>query len=111
MDSGTSLLAGPTVRSFHLPDMIGFFPKQTSLHGSSNFLSYLWFTCFKRILTSHHFQPIITEINHAIGAEGVVSAECKEVVSQYGDLIWELLISGVRLSLISLVFQLHFHLC
>lgn len=52
VDSGTSLLAGPT--------------------------------------------PIITEINHAIGAEGVVSAECKEVVSQYGDLIWELLISGVK---------------
>ncbi|GAV91757.1 Asp domain-containing protein/SapB_2 domain-containing protein/SapB_1 domain-containing protein [Cephalotus follicularis] len=52
VDSGTSLLAGPT--------------------------------------------PIVTEINHAIGAEGVVSVECKEVVSQYGDLIWELLISGLQ---------------
>ncbi|KAL9341364.1 hypothetical protein Peur_064689 [Populus x canadensis] len=52
VDSGTSLLAGPT--------------------------------------------PIITEINHAIGAEGLVSAECKEVVSHYGDLIWELIISGVQ---------------
>ncbi|KAG6646847.1 aspartic proteinase-like isoform X1 [Carya illinoinensis] len=52
VDSGTSLLAGPT--------------------------------------------PIVTEINHAIGAEGIVSAECKEVVAQYGDLIWDLLISGVR---------------
>ncbi|KAF9669800.1 hypothetical protein SADUNF_Sadunf13G0002100 [Salix dunnii] len=52
VDSGTSLLAGPT--------------------------------------------PIITEINHAIGAEGRVSAECKEVVSRYGDLIWELIISGVK---------------
>ncbi|KAB5529096.1 hypothetical protein DKX38_019177 [Salix brachista] len=52
VDSGTSLLAGPT--------------------------------------------PIITEINHAIGAEGRVSAECKEVVSHYGDLIWELIISGVK---------------
>lgn len=40
--------------------------------------------------------PIVTEINQAIGAEGIVSAECKEVVSQYGDLIWELLISGVQ---------------
>ncbi|KAM7273408.1 hypothetical protein ACFE04_028072 [Oxalis oulophora] len=38
----------------------------------------------------------ITEINHAIGAEGVVSTECKQVISQYGDLIWELLISGVK---------------
>ncbi|KAB1216273.1 Aspartic proteinase [Morella rubra] len=52
VDSGTSLLAGPT--------------------------------------------PIVTEINHAIGAEGIVSAECKEVVTQYGDLIWELLVSGVH---------------
>ncbi|KAI4332064.1 hypothetical protein L6164_017003 [Bauhinia variegata] len=52
VDSGTSLLAGPT--------------------------------------------PVVTEINHAIGAEGLVSAECKEVVSQYGELIWDLLISGVR---------------
>ncbi|KAK4282683.1 hypothetical protein QN277_014030 [Acacia crassicarpa] len=52
VDSGTSLLAGPT--------------------------------------------SVVTEINHAIGAEGIVSSECKEVVSQYGDLIWELLVSGVQ---------------
>ncbi|XP_074311743.1 phytepsin-like isoform X2 [Silene latifolia] len=39
---------------------------------------------------------VITEINHAIGAEGVFSYECKDVVSQYGDLIWDLLISGVQ---------------
>ncbi|KAJ7973203.1 aspartic proteinase [Quillaja saponaria] len=52
VDSGTSLLAGPT--------------------------------------------PVITEINHAIGAEGVVSAECKEVVTGYGDLIWDLLVSGLQ---------------
>ncbi|CAL1393158.1 unnamed protein product [Linum trigynum] len=52
VDSGTSLLAGPT--------------------------------------------SIVTEINHAIGAEGVVSAECKEVVNQYGDMIWDLLIAGVK---------------
>ncbi|KAL7205532.1 hypothetical protein ACSBR2_018465 [Camellia fascicularis] len=52
VDSGTSLLAGPTT--------------------------------------------IITEINHAIGAEGIVSAECKEIVSEYGELIWDLLIAGVR---------------
>ncbi|MCI21353.1 aspartic proteinase, partial [Trifolium medium] len=36
------------------------------------------------------------EINHAIGAEGVLSVECKEVVSQYGELIWDLLVSGVK---------------
>uniref|UniRef100_A0A7N0TEQ0 Aspartic proteinase n=1 Tax=Kalanchoe fedtschenkoi TaxID=63787 RepID=A0A7N0TEQ0_KALFE len=52
VDSGTSLLAGPTA--------------------------------------------VITEVNHAIGAKGVVSVECQEVVSQYGEMIWDLLISGVR---------------
>ncbi|KAJ1425560.1 Saposin-like type B, region 1 [Sesbania bispinosa] len=52
VDSGTSLLAGPTT--------------------------------------------VVTEINHAIGAEGVLSVECKEVVSEYGELIWDLLVSGVR---------------
>ncbi|CAH9075914.1 unnamed protein product [Cuscuta epithymum] len=52
VDSGTSLLAGPTT--------------------------------------------IVTEINHAIGAEGVVSTECKEIVSQYGEMIWDLLVSGVK---------------
>lgn len=39
---------------------------------------------------------IITQINHAIGAEGVVSAECKEIVAQYGEMIIELLISKTR---------------
>lgn len=38
---------------------------------------------------------IVTQINHAIGAEGVVSTECKTIVSQYGDMIWELLVQGV----------------
>ncbi|KAF8387600.1 hypothetical protein HHK36_026253 [Tetracentron sinense] len=52
VDSGTSLLAGPTT--------------------------------------------VVTEINHAIGAEGVVSMECKLVVSQYGEMIWDLLVSGVQ---------------
>ncbi|CAA3011737.1 cyprosin-like [Olea europaea subsp. europaea] len=52
IDSGTSLLAGPTT--------------------------------------------VITQINHAIGAEGVVSMECKEIASQYGDMIWDLLVSGLQ---------------
>lgn len=38
---------------------------------------------------------VITEINHAIGAEGVISNECKDIVTQYGDMIWELLVDGV----------------
>ncbi|CAA6653839.1 unnamed protein product [Spirodela intermedia] len=39
---------------------------------------------------------IITQINHAIGAEGIISTECKEIVSQYGELILELLIAQAR---------------
>ncbi|PSS00343.1 Aspartic proteinase [Actinidia chinensis var. chinensis] len=52
VDSGTSLLAGPTA--------------------------------------------VVTQVNHAIGAEGVVSMECKEIVSEYGEQIWDLLVSGVQ---------------
>ncbi|XP_062143936.1 aspartic proteinase-like isoform X2 [Alnus glutinosa] len=52
VDSGTSLLAGPTT--------------------------------------------IVTQINHAIGAAGVVSLECKAVVFNYGNMIWEYLIEGIR---------------
>ncbi|PIN14837.1 Phytepsin [Handroanthus impetiginosus] len=39
---------------------------------------------------------IVTQINHAIGAEGAVSAECKEIVSEYGEMLWDLLVSGVQ---------------
>lgn len=35
---------------------------------------------------------IITQINEAIGATGIISQECKTVVGQYGDLIIELLL-------------------
>lgn len=37
---------------------------------------------------------IVAEINHAIGATGIVSGECKLVVQQYADLIIRLLTSG-----------------
>lgn len=37
---------------------------------------------------------IVTQINHAIGAEGIGSLKCKNVVSKFGDLIWGYLISG-----------------
>ncbi|KAE8680230.1 Aspartic proteinase A1 [Hibiscus syriacus] len=36
---------------------------------------------------------IITQINHAIGASGVVSQECKAVVSEYGDKIIDMLLA------------------
>ena len=45
------------------------------------------------------FQAIITQVNHAIGAEGIISTECKEVVSQYGEMIIELLLAQVFLLL------------
>jgi len=34
-------------------------------------------------------------VNEAIGAAGIISQECKEVVSQYGEMILELLIAQV----------------
>ncbi|KAH9322338.1 hypothetical protein KI387_016977, partial [Taxus chinensis] len=39
---------------------------------------------------------IVAEINHAIGAEGIASKECKTIASQYGDIILELLIGQVH---------------
>ena len=39
---------------------------------------------------------IVTEINHATGVEGIVSQECKEVVFQYGKMIWDHLISRIQ---------------
>lgn len=43
-------------------------------------------------------QSIITEVNHAIGASGVVGQECKAVVAQYGDQIISMLLDKVSLS-------------
>ncbi|XP_074321065.1 cyprosin-like isoform X1 [Silene latifolia] len=39
---------------------------------------------------------VAVEINHAIGAKGFTSKECKEVVSQKGELIWDLLAKRVN---------------
>ncbi|XP_021903588.1 aspartic proteinase A1-like isoform X2 [Carica papaya] len=39
---------------------------------------------------------IVAQINQAIGAEGIANMECKKVVTEYGNLLWEYLISGVR---------------
>ncbi|XP_039023247.1 aspartic proteinase-like isoform X1 [Hibiscus syriacus] len=39
---------------------------------------------------------IVDKINRAIGAEGIVSLECKSVVSKYGYALWDNLISGIR---------------
>lgn len=39
---------------------------------------------------------VITQINHAIGASGVVSQECKTVVAQYGKTILEMLLAKAQ---------------
>ncbi|KAL0306881.1 UNVERIFIED_CONTAM: Aspartic proteinase A1 [Sesamum radiatum] len=44
-----------------------------------------------------YWQTVVTLINHAIGATGVVSQECKSVVSVYGKTILELLLSKAAL--------------
>lgn len=36
-------------------------------------------------------------INHAIGAAGIVSQQCKTVVDQYGETILDLLLSEVSM--------------
>lgn len=40
--------------------------------------------------------PVITMINHEIGAAGVVSQQCKNVVEQYGQTIMDLLIAEAQ---------------
>ena len=42
----------------------------------------------------------MAQINEAIGASGLASQECKSVVSQYGDMIMELLMAQVHFPLI-----------
>ncbi|KAI5396581.1 hypothetical protein KIW84_062692 [Lathyrus oleraceus] len=39
---------------------------------------------------------VITMINHAIGASGVVSKECKTIVAEYGQTILDLLLSEAQ---------------
>ncbi|QHO01542.1 hypothetical protein HN51_036233 [Arachis hypogaea] len=39
---------------------------------------------------------VVTQINHAIGAQGYVSLECKSIIHNYGDKIWDALISGLN---------------
>jgi len=39
---------------------------------------------------------VITQINHAIGASGVMSQECRTIVDQYGKLIIEMLLSEAQ---------------
>ncbi|XP_065852784.1 cyprosin-like isoform X2 [Euphorbia lathyris] len=38
---------------------------------------------------------VVEQINRAIGAEGVSTAQCKKVISLYGDVIWDFLVTRV----------------
>lgn len=59
------------------------------------FLTYAVFSSVT-IFVQPCFQTIVAQINHAIGAAGIVSIECKTVMYKYGNMIWEYLIEGVR---------------
>ncbi|KAI4344693.1 hypothetical protein L6164_011891 [Bauhinia variegata] len=39
---------------------------------------------------------VVAKINHAIGAAGYASFECKNVIHNYGNKIWEFLTAGLR---------------
>ncbi|KAI5018084.1 hypothetical protein ZWY2020_042972 [Hordeum vulgare] len=39
---------------------------------------------------------IVAQVNHAIGAEGIITTECKEVVIEYGEMILEMLVAQTR---------------
>ena len=58
--------------------------------------------CFSLLISciTIHLQTIITELNHAIGASGVVSQECKAIVEQYGETIIESLLAKVFINFI-----------
>ena len=62
------------------------------LFGAKNSLLVLVFRWWFLILC---FQAIIAQVNHAIGASGVVSQECKAVVSEYGETIIDMLLAKV----------------
>uniref|UniRef100_A0A9I9D7F6 Aspartic proteinase-like n=1 Tax=Cucumis melo TaxID=3656 RepID=A0A9I9D7F6_CUCME len=48
---------------------------------------------FKEISVGDAVPTIITQVNHAIGASGVVSEECKAVVAEYGETIIKMLLA------------------
>ncbi|KAL5660313.1 hypothetical protein ACJX0J_027438, partial [Zea mays] len=87
-DSGTSLLAGPTISGDLSLITIPCFALLCIL------CCTLFFSDAYKLICS--MQAIITEINEKIGAAGVVSQECKTVVSQYGQQILDLLLAETQ---------------
>lgn len=64
-------------------------------------LEVFFFSCYCCEIS--HLQTIITQINHAIGASGVVSQECKTVVDQYGKTILEMLLAEVHVHIMFMI--------
>ena len=64
-------------------------------HYTSTLILFLFHFLWCLFLSSSCMQSFVTQINHAIGAEGYVSFECKNIVHNYGDSIWEFITSGV----------------
>lgn len=88
VDTGTSMIAGPTV-CFHALKLLQAW--------YNCFLFYFRLHVYKPSWQGLWFQTVVTQINHAIGAEGIVSFNCKNVVNKYGRLIWQFLVSGVSI--------------
>lgn len=100
VDSGTSLLAGPTVciSPKHFNNICAFLLTLLCfLYCTSDDGIIVLFLLFFYFFLGAWFlkQAIVAQVNHAIGAEGVVSEECKEVIQEYGDVIIEMLIAQV----------------
>lgn len=51
---------------------------------------------FFQLLQCLFCQTVVAQINHAIGATGVVSQECKLFVAEYGELLLKLIIVEVN---------------
>ncbi|KAG5516439.1 hypothetical protein RHGRI_037225 [Rhododendron griersonianum] len=102
-DSGTSLLAGPTRRNRNILQVYGIFvwiyTWTTEFHESDTLAPIAVvddFLMHYSLSLSLSLQPVITMINHAIGAAGVVSQQCKTVVEQYGQTIMDLLLAEAQ---------------
>jgi ribosomal protein S19E (S16A) len=57
-----------------------------------------------------YFQTVVTQINHAIGASGIVSQECKTVVTQYGKTILDMIVAEVDILLFSISYETLLHI-
>lgn len=57
-----------------------------------------------------YFQTVVAQINHAIGASGIVSQECKTVVTEYGKTILDMLVAKVHILCFSIAYETLLHI-